>query len=141
MREEAGIVQTRSQMVRGVTIHIVDDNESVSESLSGLLRSCGFATRIFASAEEFLARYDPIESACLILDVMMPGMSGLELQERLLAEGRQLPIVFITARTESSLHAKLLERGAVACLLKPFNEEELLESVRIAAARAVAQRG
>jgi len=127
-------------MVRGVTIYIVDDNESVSESLSGLLRSCGFATRVFASAEAFLTGYEPADTACLLLDVMMPGMSGLELQERLRSDQRLLPIVFITARTDAALHAKLLERGAVACLIKPFNEEDLLAAVRTAATRAVARR-
>jgi len=139
-REGPGILADSQPMVRGVTIYIVDDSESVSESLSGLLRSCGFTTRVFASAEAFLTAYEPADTACLLLDVMMPGMSGLELQERLRSDQPSLPIVFITARTETALHAKLLERGAVACLIKPFSEEDLLAAVRTAATRAVARR-
>lgn len=111
---------------------IVDDDESVRESLAGLLRSIGFETRAFASADEFLAGYQPSLTSCVILDVTMPGMSGADLQEHLRASGRSPRIVFITARTEPALHARLLERGALACLVKPFQEEELFAAVRTA---------
>jgi len=113
-------------------ICIVDDDESVRESLTGLLRSIGCDARPFASAEEFLASDDVAAADCAIVDVTMPGMSGVDLQEQLLASGCHLPILFITARTEPGLHSRLLERGAVACLVKPFNEEDLLAAVSAA---------
>jgi len=119
---------------------IVDDDESVRESLSGLLRSVGFVTRPFASAEAFLSGHDHALTQCVILDVTMPGMSGAELQEHLLATGHEPPIVFITARTEQALHTRLLERGAIACLVKPFQEEELLAAVKAATQAAAEKR-
>lgn len=124
-------------MSRAPVVCIVDDDESVRESLTGLLRSTGCKTRPFSSAEEFLAGYLPLAADCAIIDVTMPGMSGADLQEHLLATGSQLPVLFITARTEPSLHARLLERGAVACLVKPFDEEDLLAAVRAATAAAL----
>jgi FixJ family two-component response regulator len=108
---------------------VVDDDESVRESVAGLLRAFDFDARQFASAEEFLAA--PEQSAiCLILDVTMPNMSGEELQLQLRLDGRRIPIVFITARAEPVLHARLLDQGATACLVKPFQEDALLEAVR-----------
>lgn len=111
---------------------IVDDDDSVRESLTGLLRSIGYDARPFASAGEFLVGCDPQVAGCAILDVTMPGMSGVDLQEQLITLGYQVPIVFITARTEPALHARLLERGALACLVKPFNEDDLLDAVKVA---------
>jgi FixJ family two-component response regulator len=119
-------------MNRGGVVCIVDDDESVRESVTGLLRSVGFDTRPFASAEEFLCGHPASVINCVVLDVTMPGMSGAELQEHLLAAGQHLPIVFITARTEQALHTRLLARGAIACLVKPFQEEELLAAVKAA---------
>lgn len=119
-------------MSTGPLVCIVDDDESVRESLAGLLRSVGLAARPFASAEEFLAGYEPSSTQCAILDVTMPGMSGVDLQEHLRARGIALPLVFITARAEPALHARLMDRGAVACLVKPFQEEELFAAVRAA---------
>ena len=111
---------------------IVDDDESVRESVSGLLRSFGIESQAYASAEAFLAGYDTTRPLCVLLDITMPGLSGPELQEQLLAEGRNVPIVFITARMEGGLRARLLARGATACLVKPFQGEELLRAVRTA---------
>lgn len=119
-------------MPRASTVCIVDDDESVRESLTGLLRSNGYAARPFASGEEFLENLDALEADCAILDVTMPGLSGADLQERLLSRGSRLPLVFITARTEPGLHARLLERGALACLVKPFHEDDLVEAVNAA---------
>jgi FixJ family two-component response regulator len=119
-------------MARTPIVGIVDDDESVRESLTGLLRSNGYDARPFGSAEEFLAKLDSIEMDCAILDVTMPGLSGADLQERLLSRGSRLPLVFITARTEPGLHARLLERGALACLVKPFHEDDLVEAVNAA---------
>lgn len=119
-------------MTAASVVCIVDDDESVRESLAGLLRSVGFETRPFASAEEFLAGFDPRRTRCAILDVTMPGMSGADLQEHLGVRGGGPPLVFITARTEPALHARLLERGAIACLVKPFAEEELFAALSAA---------
>jgi FixJ family two-component response regulator len=111
---------------------IVDDDESVRESLTGLLRSTGYAARPFASAEDFLAHFETTGAACAVVDVTMPGLSGADLQELLLARHCTLPLIFITARTEPGLHARLLERGALACLVKPFHEDDLLDAVETA---------
>jgi FixJ family two-component response regulator len=112
---------------------IVDDDESVRESLRGLLRSAGYEVRSFASAEEFLENLPGVSAACAIVDVTMPGLSGADLQEQLVTRGSVLPLVFITARTEPALHTRLLERGALACLVKPFHEDDLLDAVEAAA--------
>jgi len=116
-------------MATGQVVCLVDDDQSVRESLAGLLRSVGLQVRVFASAEEFLRVVGELAPACLILDVTMPGMTGADLQERLLAEEQKVPIIFITARTESALRARVLELGAVAYLVKPFAESELLDAV------------
>jgi FixJ family two-component response regulator len=116
-------------MESGSTVCIVDDDESVRESLTGLLRSFGFDARSFESAEDFLAMR-PLKADCVILDVAMPGMKGTALQEHLLLESKPLPVVFITARTEEALRTRLLERGAIACLFKPFSSETLLLAVQ-----------
>lgn len=126
-------------MALATLVCIVDDDESVRESLVGLLRSVGFDTRAFASAEDYLGGSDPGVTHCVIVDVTMPGMNGADLQEELISGGHLVPLVFITARTEPALHARLLERGAVACLVKPFREDELLSAVTTASALAVAR--
>lgn len=113
-------------------VSIVDDDESVRESLPDLLRSFGFEAESFDSAEAFLASGSQSRTRCLILDVAMPGMSGPELQQELKRRGRALPIVFITAHTESA--ARVLRRGAAACLFKPFSDTALIEAVNNAMA-------
>ena len=110
-------------------ISIVDDDASVREAIRGLLRSAGFDAEVFASAEEFLTSGRSRETTCLVLDVRMPGMSGIDLQERLIASGHALPIVFITAHADEDERARALERGAVACLRKPFSDDALLEAI------------
>lgn len=111
---------------------IVDDNESVRESLPDLLNEFGFATRAFASAEEFLASDCVADTKCLILDVAMPGMGGPALQRELQLAQRNIPIVFITAQGNHSLRRRLLEAGAVNCLFKPFSETALLDALTVA---------
>ena len=111
---------------------LVDDDLSVRESVAGALRSIGFDVRAFESAEAFLSAADSSRTDCLILDVTMPGMSGLELQDHLLGAGRSVPIVFITARSEPALRTRVMERGAIDCLVKPFAEDSLLGAVKIA---------
>jgi FixJ family two-component response regulator len=106
-------------------VSVVDDDESVRESLPDLLREFGFAAQAFASAEEFLASDRLNQTQCLILDVAMPGMSGPELQRELTLRRQQIPIVFITAHGDDSVRPGLLERGAVECLFKPFSDTAL----------------
>jgi len=113
-------------------VSIVDDDESVRESLPDLVRVLGFAAQAFSSAGEFLASQCAAETGCLILDVMMPDMSGPELQEELRRRSRHIPIVFITAQTSDALRARMLERGAVECLIKPFSDLALLDALNSA---------
>jgi len=113
-------------------LSVVDDDESVRESLPDLLREFGFAARAFASAEEFLLSDCVEQTRCLILDVAMPGMSGPELQHELKVRLREIPIVFITAQTDESIRSRLLEQGAVGFLLKPFSDTALLAAINAA---------
>ena len=106
-------------------VAIVDDDESVRESLPGLLQELGFAAKAFASADEFLSFKDMSRTQCLLLDVCMPGISGPELQQELVARAVRVPIIFITARTDASVRERLMQRGAAACLFKPFSELQL----------------
>lgn len=113
-------------------VAIVDDDESVRESLPDLLRGLGFAARTFGSADAFLASKDIFRAQCLLLDVCMPGMSGPELQQELVSRGVSVPIIFITARTDESVREKLMQRGAAACLFKPFSELQLRTALDVA---------
>ena len=126
-------------MTGAPVVCIVDDDESVRESLTGLFRSIGFLAHPFSSAEEYLATPAGARGGCLILDVTMPGMSGASLQELLVERREAPPIVFITARTEEALHQRLLARGAIACLVNPFHEDALLDAVRKAIDTATAE--
>ena len=119
-------------MIETALISIVDDDESIREAILSLLRSVGFRVKTFASAEQFL-QFDQIETtACLILDVRMPGMSGLELQRRLIATQCRIPIVFVTAHGDEEARSRALQEGAVEFLLKPFSEEALLNAIQAA---------
>ena len=113
-------------------VAIVDDDESVRESLPDLLGSFGFEAVPFSCAEDFLGFEGIDRTACLVLDVAMPGLSGPELQEELARRGYDIPIVFITAHSDERGWPKLKASGAVACLLKPFSESAILEAVRAA---------
>jgi|SRR5271157_5885716 len=114
-------------------ISVVDDDDSVRESLQSLLRSFGFAVGVFASAEEFLNSDDLRGTDCLILDVRMPGMSGIELHRHLVASHRAMPAIFITAHgSDEKVRARALSDGAVDYLIKPFTEDVLLNAVRTA---------
>src|SRR5258708_15448289 len=119
-------------MVKTPLISVVDDDDSVRESLRGLLRSVRFSVEVFASAEEFLSSARVRETDCLILDVRMPGMSGLELQRRLVASHPEMPVIFITAHGDEELRSRALSGGAVDYLLKPFSAEALLTAVQTA---------
>jgi FixJ family two-component response regulator len=113
-------------------VSVVDDDESVRESLPDLLGEFGFAARTFSSAEEFLASDCLDQTHCLILDIAMPGMSGLELQQELKLRRKEIPIVFITASTDQTVRPQLIQRGAIECLFKPFSDTALLEAVNSA---------
>ena len=110
-------------------VSVVDDDESIREALSGLLRQFGFAAETFASAEAFLASEFVGETSCLLLDLAMPGMSGPDLQQELTRRRQKIPIVFITAYGDASVLRRLLARGAVRCLAKPFTDAALLDAV------------
>jgi len=112
-------------------VAVVDDDESVRESLPDLLRAFGYKARPFASAEEFLGNEGP-DPVCLVLDVSMPGMSGPELQAHLQRKGRRIAIVFISAHSQDDLWPALAKSGAVACLVKPFSEDMIIDAVRLA---------
>jgi FixJ family two-component response regulator len=113
-------------------VSVVDDDESVRESLPDLLRQFGFAARAFSSAEEFLASEVVSETRCLILDIAMPGMSGPDLQQELMRRRQEIPIVFITANGDRTVRSRLLAQGAVECLSKPFSETALLDALTAA---------
>jgi FixJ family two-component response regulator len=120
---EGPIVSSRS------LVSVVDDDESVRESLPDLLRELGFAARAFSSAEEFLASDCVGHTKCLILDIAMPGMTGLELQQELRRRRSQIPIVFITAHRDEGVRPRMLKEGAAECLFKPFSDTALLAAL------------
>jgi FixJ family two-component response regulator len=111
---------------KSLMISIVDDDESVRESTKALVRSLGYGACVFASAEEFLSS-NLDDTACLILDVQMKGLSGLELQERLIAQGRRTPIIFITAFPDETIRNRALKAGAIGFLNKPCSDEKLMQ--------------
>lgn len=127
-------------MNEGPLIAVVDDDESVRESLHELLREFGFAVRSFASAEDFLVAGRIDEARCLVTDIDMPGMSGCDLQRELRRRGENVPVVFISAHADGVLRSQVLEQGAVACLSKPFSDTVLLETVRAALDGAAKRR-
>jgi FixJ family two-component response regulator len=113
-------------------VMIVDDDDSIRKAVRRLMKSFGFAVETFASAEEFLGSDRLAKTSCLILDVHMPGMSGLQLQERLVAGDCAIPIVFITAFNDGRARAQALDAGAIGYLIKPFADEELLNCIHTA---------
>ena len=113
-------------------VAIVDDDDLMRNSLQGLLKTVGLPACAFASGEEFLTSGQKYQVACLIADIRMPGMSGLELQAQLNAEACRIPIIFITAHGDEKMRMQALRAGAVEFLAKPFDDEVLLESVRAA---------
>lgn len=111
-------------------IFIVDDDASVREAVSNLLESVGFRTRVFPSTEEFQAAARPEVPSCLLLDVRLPGVSGLEFQEMLAQAGISIPIIFITAHGDVPMTSRAMKGGAIDFLMKPFQKEDLLEAIR-----------
>jgi FixJ family two-component response regulator len=113
-------------------VAVVDDDDLIRNALQGLLKAVGVSAAAFASAEEFLTSAEKQDIACLIADIRMPGMSGLELQAKLNAEHCRIPIIFITAHGDEKMRMQALRAGAVEFLAKPFDDEALLKSVRAA---------
>src|ERR1700722_9575442 len=117
---------------KGKMVAIVDDDELMRSALQGMLKSVGLPSQAFASAEEFLKSGEQQHTACLIADIRMPGMSGLELQARLNAEHCRIPTIFITAHGDTKMRMQALRAGAVDFMAKPFDDGVLIESVRAA---------
>lgn len=113
-------------------VSVVDDDESVRESLPDLLNAFGFTTQAFSSAEEFLASESIGQTRCLILDIAMPGMTGLDLQRELKIRAHKIPIIFITAQRDEVVRARAFEQGAAEFLLKPFSDTALFAALNTA---------
>jgi FixJ family two-component response regulator len=120
-------IQGKAKMVA-----VVDDDDLMRSALLGLLKSAGLLAQAFASADEFLKSGHQHDTACLITDIRMPGMSGLELQAQLNADHCRIPTIFITAHGDAKMRMQAMRAGAVEFLAKPFDDEALLESVRAA---------
>lgn len=113
-------------MAKSHVISIIDDDPSVREATQSLIRSLGYDAQVFASAEEYLQSDRLDASSCLITDLHMPGMSGSDLQDRLIADGYQIPIIFVTAYYEDRIRDRVMDAGAFGFLRKPFNDESLI---------------
>ena len=116
-------------------IAVVDDDQSVREALENLISSVGFEVRLFASAENFLDSDTPAQTDCAILDVRLPGLTGLELQQRLAVDGQSIPVIVITAQADDKTQDEAVAAGAIAFLKKPVTEEVLLTAVDAALKR------
>ncbi len=122
------------------TVFVVDDDQAMRNSLKWLIESVGVQVESFASADEFLAQYQPGRAGCLVLDVRMPGMSGLELQEHLVRQNIHIPAVIITGHGDVPMAVRAMKAGAVDFIEKPFNDEALLDAIRRAIAYEEQQR-
>lgn len=131
----ARFLQHQSTMIKNSLITVIDDDESVRESLQGLLKLLGFTVHAFSSAEDFLNSDSLRKTDCLVLDVRMPEMSGPDLQMKLKESRAQIPIIFITAHDEDNARSHALQAGAVDFLLKPFSHEALINAIRVALQR------
>jgi FixJ family two-component response regulator len=125
-------VSSMANQCKTKVVAIVDDDDSMRNALQGLMKVQGFATQVYPSAEDFLNSGQQYQTGCLIADIRMPGMSGLELQAKLNADSCKIPTIFITAHGDARMRLQALRAGAVEFLAKPFNDETLIESVRVA---------
>ena len=116
-----------SALAKSHVISIIDDDPSVRLATQSLIRSLGYAAEVFSSAEEYLQSGRVRDSSCVITDLHMPGMTGTDLQDRLIADGHQIPIIFVTAYFEEQTRARVMDAGAVGFLRKPFADERLIE--------------
>lgn len=119
----------KRRTIEKLLVAVVDDDESVRESLPDLLREFGFAARAYSSGEEFLASDSIRQAKCLVLDIAMPGMTGIGLQRELKARGQQIPIIFITGHKDEAVRAQAFNEGASDVLLKPFSDTALLAAL------------
>ncbi len=117
-------------MTQQATVHVVDDDPAVRQSLQWLIESVDLTVRTYANAQEFLDRYDHLLPACVVVDVRMPGVSGLDLQEKLAVDGISVPLIFITAHADVPMAVRALKSGAADFIEKPFNDQELLECIQ-----------
>jgi FixJ family two-component response regulator len=129
------------EQMNGNLISAVDDDESVRRTTKLLVESYGYRTAVFDSAESFLKSDQLYDTSCLVVDVHMPGMSGLQLQSHLVTEGWSIPVIFISAYGNKQSRRKAMQAGAVAFLEKPFSDEHLLETIRSAAAAGQRRQG
>ena len=120
------------------TVYVVDDDASIRESLSSLIRSAGMAAEVFESQMAFLALDNLVDYACLVLDVRMPGLDGLALQEKLAESGREIPIVFVTGHGDVPLAVRAMKAGAIDFLNQPFNATDFLQAISHALSRVSA---
>ena len=134
--DRPNIQSTMQTTVTSRVISLVEDDAGVRKSLSNLLTSAGWTVEPFASAEEYLSSGRPAARCCLILDIKLPHMSGIELQELLLSRADPVPVIFITADAANNSRTRALGNGALAFFYKPFNAETLLTFVRLAVARS-----
>lgn len=125
-------------MTKALTLSIVDDDDLVGRSLKRVISMSGYSVEVFASAEEFLGSDCLNECSCLILDMCMPGLNGLELQRQLLMRKFRFPIIFITSYSDEAAKAQALKAGAVDYLHKPFREDQLLDAIRKAFGQEIA---
>lgn len=121
-------------------VFVVDDDPSIRDALDGLFRSVGLNARYFASAQEFLQSSRPDVPGCLVLDVRMPGQSGLELQRELVASNQEMPIVFITGHGDIAMSVQAMKAGAIEFLTKPFRDQDLLDAIQLGFEKNRAQR-
>jgi FixJ family two-component response regulator len=121
-------------------VFVVDDDPSIRDALDGLFRSVGLNARYFASAQEFLQSSRPDVPGCLVLDVRMPGQSGLELQRELAASNQEMPIVFITGHGDIAMSVQAMKAGAIEFLTKPFRDQDLLDAIQLGFEKNRAQR-
>ena len=122
------------------TVFIVDDDDAIREGLSNLLEAVGIASETFPSAEDFLRQWDPARPGCLVLDARLPGMTGVEFQEKLNSSATQIPIIFMTAHGDVPMVRKVMKAGAIEFLTKPFEKQELLTAIEHAFAQDSARR-
>src|SRR5690606_17948529 len=117
------------------TVMVVDDDAGVRNAMRTLLKSVGLSSQLYASAQEFLAAYDPAQPGCVVLDIRMPGMSGLELQQELNLRGATIPVIFMTGHGDVPMAVEAMQHGAFDFLQKPFRDQDLLDRIQKAIAK------